>query len=238
MSDKLIWVLAVCGGLIALGGVVGLTDRKNFSPKWLVVATLLFFLNDVALTRGYGLLPDVLGGDWNWTGKVLALLVTLAVASHPAFGWERSGLTMKHKPGSLRAAVLVSVLVILVYVGFAVAFDNDPPTTETFAYQLTMPGLEEEPFYRGVLLLALYEAFRGRLRALGIDWGWGALFSSALFGLTHALGYQDGSFQFDALYFALTALPSLLVVWIRERTGSLLLPILLHNFGNSIGLFL
>ena len=30
---------------------------------------------------------------------------------------------------------------------------------------------------------------------------------------------------------------ALILVWLRERTGSLLLPILLHNFGNSIGLF-
>jgi membrane protease YdiL (CAAX protease family) len=35
----------------------------------------------------------------------------------------------------------------------------------------------------------------------------------------------------------MTGVPSLILVWMRERTGSLLLPILLHNFGNSIGLF-
>ena len=33
---------------------------------------------------------------------------------------------------------------------------------------------------------------------------------------------------------ALTALPALIAVWLRLRTGSLLLPVLLHNFGNSI----
>ena len=37
---------------------------------------------------------------------------------------------------------------------------------------------------------------------------------------------------------ALTAIPSLLAVWLRLRTGSLLLPILLHNFGNAISLML
>jgi membrane protease YdiL (CAAX protease family) len=35
---------------------------------------------------------------------------------------------------------------------------------------------------------------------------------------------------------ALTALPSFVGVWLRLRTGSLLLPILIHNFGNSISL--
>jgi membrane protease YdiL (CAAX protease family) len=37
--------------------------------------------------------------------------------------------------------------------------------------------------------------------------------------------------------FILTGVPALILVWMRERTGSLLLPILLHNFGNSIGYF-
>ena len=36
---------------------------------------------------------------------------------------------------------------------------------------------------------------------------------------------------------ALTALPSFIAVWLRLRTGSVLLPILLHNFGNSVSLF-
>jgi len=35
----------------------------------------------------------------------------------------------------------------------------------------------------------------------------------------------------------LTAVPALIAVWMRLRTGSLLLPVLLHNFGNSFSLF-
>lgn len=35
---------------------------------------------------------------------------------------------------------------------------------------------------------------------------------------------------------ALTALPAFIAVWLRLRTGSLLLPILLHNFGNAFSL--
>ena len=100
-----------------------------------------------------------------------------------------------------------------------------------------MPGLEEEPFYRGILLLALDRAFLGRARFLGVDWGWGAVLSCALFGLAHAFGYSHGSFSFDPMTMALTTLPSFIAVWLRLRTGSVLLPVLLHNFGNSISLF-
>lgn len=99
-----------------------------------------------------------------------------------------------------------------------------------------MPGLEEELFYRGILLFALDQAFRGRKRLLGVDWGWGAVLSCMLFGMTHAFGYSDGTFSFDAITMALTAIPSFIAVWVRLRTGSLLLPVLLHNLGNTLSL--
>jgi hypothetical protein len=101
-----------------------------------------------------------------------------------------------------------------------------------------MPGLEEELFYRGILLFALDQAFRGRKRLLGVDWGWGAVLSSMLFGLTHAFGYSDGAFSFDPVTMALTAIPSFIAVWLRLRTGSLLLPVLLHNLGSSFSFLL
>lgn len=120
----------------------------------------------------------------------------------------------------------------------AYLFPGDAASPETIAFQLTMPGLEEEPFYRGVLLLALDRAFSARVRLLGVEWGWGAVLSCALFGLAHAFGFSHGHFSFDAMTMALTALPSFIAVWLRLRTGSLLLPVLLHNFGNSISLVL
>ncbi|MCL6546041.1 MAG: CPBP family intramembrane metalloprotease [Bryobacteraceae bacterium] len=123
-------------------------------------------------------------------------------------------------------------------VGLALAFPNEQATTETIAFQLTMPGLEEEAFYRGLLLLALDRAFTGSARLLGVDWSWGAALSCVLFGLAHAFGISKGEVSFEPLSFALTAGPSLIAVWVRLRTGSILLPVLMHNFGNAVSLFL
>lgn len=223
--------------LLAAGGVLGLADRKHFNPRWLLVAALLVAVNDALLTNAYGLLPNVIGGEWNWQGKILALAATLAIASLPAFGWRSVGLTIRQNAGSLISAIPVALLYCAFFLALDLAFGGSPGTPEETAFQLTMPGLEEEPFYRGILLFALDRAFTGRVRFLGVDWGWGAVLSCAVFGLAHAFGYSDGAFSFDPMYMALTAIPSLLAVWLRLRTGSLLLPILLHNFGNSIGLF-
>lgn len=219
--------------LLFLGAALGFADRRNFSVRWLAIAALLVVINDVLLTRCYGMLPDLIGGAWNWQGKLMALAVTIAIAALPAFGFRRVGLTLSHEPGSLRAAVPVAAAYCVFFVVIAILFPADRASTEDIAFQLTMPGLEEELFYRGILLFALDQAFRGRKRLLGVDWGWGAVLSCILFGMTHAFGYSDGSFSFDPITMALTGIPSFIAVWLRLRTGSLLLPILLHNFGNS-----
>ena len=235
--NGIIGILGVTAVLLLAGGALGLLDRRRFSFPWLLAAIALVVVNDVMLTRGYGLLPNLFPqGDWNWQGKILALAATLIVASLPVFGWRRSGLTLVQAAGSLRAAVPVVLLYVAFFTGIAWLFPSQPATAETIAFQLTMPGLEEEAFYRGVLLFALDRAFLARKRFLGVEWGWGAPLSCVAFGLAHAFGFSGGEFAFDPLTMALTAVPSLIGVWLVLRTRSILLPVVLHNFGNAITL--
>jgi membrane protease YdiL (CAAX protease family) len=235
-------LIGLCGTLLLLllvGGLLGMLDRQRFAPRWLLLAALLVAVNDIMLTRAYGLVPRLIpDAELNWQGKLLALALTLAIAALPAFGWRRVGLTLAQEPGSLRSALPVAILYCAFFTALAVAFPDGPASREDIAFQLTMPGLEEEPFYRGILLFALYQAFAGRCRFLGVDWSWGALLSCLLFGMTHAFGYSDGQFSLDPMVMALTAIPSFIAVWMRLRTGSLLLPIAVHNFGNLISLLI
>lgn len=235
--DGLLSIALGLAMLLAAGGVVRvLGGRRSVSPRWLLAAAGLVLLNDLLLTRVYGRLPDFIPGDWNWEGKSLALLVTLAIAALPAIGWTRSGLTLRQD--ELRAPLIVSGLYCLLFVGLALTFPNEPSTAETWAFQLTLPGLEEEAFYRGLLLFVLDRAFAGRARFLGVDWGWGAVLSCALFGLAHAFSVMHGNASFEPMIFVLTAGPSFVGVWVRLRTGSILLPVVMHNVGNAASLFL
>lgn len=224
--------------LLSSGVVLGLADRRNFSAPWLVIAAALVAINDALLALGYGWLPDVVGGTWNWQGKLMALAATITVAALPTFGWRQVGLTLSHTAGSPKAAAPVATAYCAFFVIIALLFPAEPASAEDVAFQLIMPGLEEELFYRGILLFALDQAFRGRKRLLGVDWGWGAVLSCMLFGMTHAFGYSEGTISFDSVTMALTAIPSFIAVWLRLRTGSVLLPIVLHNFGNTLSLII
>jgi hypothetical protein len=89
--NGLIGIVATLVLLLLAGFAIGRLDRRNFSPTWLLVAALLVLVNDALLTRFYGTLPNLLPGERNWQGKLLALAATLAIAALPAFGWRRVG---------------------------------------------------------------------------------------------------------------------------------------------------
>jgi membrane protease YdiL (CAAX protease family) len=48
------------------------------------------------------------------------------------------------------------------------------------------------------------------------------------------LFYGNDGVSFDAAAFAMTAGPALLLLWMRERTGSLVVPVFAHNVVNGV----
>jgi membrane protease YdiL (CAAX protease family) len=240
MPSALMSIAAPMAIVILLGLAIGLVQRDSFRPVWLLAAAGMILFHDFALTRFWGQFPTpgfLAGTDWNWTGKVLAILATLLIASLPQVGWRRSGITLRQEAG-WRAAWIAGAVISVIVLGLAAYFPGERGDAETLAFQWTMPGLEEEIFYRGVLLLAFNEALRARARILGAQMGWGALLTALLFGLEHALSWRDGAYAFEAMSFMGPAIGGLLLVWFRERSGSVVLPIFLHNLGNAALLML
>lgn len=219
--------------VVVLGLALAILSPRDFRWRWLLAAAALIVLHDAMLLRFYGLVPDLVAGSrWNWTGKWLATGAMLLVAALPALGWRRSGITLRQANGSSVAWAVVLVLSLALFAaGFH--FRDGAADTDTIAFQWTMPGIEEELFYRGVLLLALNEAFRARWRVLGARIGWGGVLSTVAFGLIHAMSYRNGDVSFDAATFVMTGGPAVLLLWLRERTGSLLAPMVAHNVVNG-----
>ncbi len=229
-------VLATLGlqfGVLVAGAVVWLViARRGFHVGWFATALATYIVYDAFLSRFYRNVPNFIGEDWNWTGKLMAIAIVLAIASLPAFGWRRVGLTWRQNRGSWSAWLLLAVLTGVIFY-FAYTTGDGRSDWETIAFQWTMPGFDEELYYRGVLLLALNEAFAGRVNILGAPIGFGGLLTAALFGAIHTLAWRDGSISFDWMVFAMTGGPSLLLLWMREKTGSLLAPVIGHNVANG-----
>ncbi|MEM8771498.1 MAG: CPBP family glutamic-type intramembrane protease [Pseudomonadota bacterium] len=227
--------LGLQAGVIVILGLIGAAlFRRSFRLRWFAVAIVLFLFYDFLLTRGFFALPNFpADAGWNWLGKAMAVIGSLMIAFLPAFGRRRVGLTRDQGNNPWLAYGLTAALAVLVLYLSMIGGDGRSDW-ETIAFQWTMPGLDEEIFYRGVFLLAMNEAFVRKINILGAPIGYGGLLTSVLFGLVHSLELSAGQAQFNLDAFLWTGAPSLLLLWLRERTGSLVLPILAHNMSNGL----
>lgn len=233
--DAVLRALIEAGALLGFGLVGALLFRKRFQPVWLISAVAVHFLYLFLVTRGFAMAPIwPEGAQWNWSGKAASIAGMLLVAALPFAGWRKAGLTFRQAPGAWLAWAVLAVVVGVAFYFAYTSGDGKPSPAETIAFQWTMPSLDEEIYYRGVMLLFLDRAFAPASRLIGAPLGWGALVSSLMFGLTHGLGVSDGGVSFDAFYFGWTFLLGAFFVWLRARTGSILAPLAGHSFGNGL----
>jgi len=127
--------------------------------------------------------------------------------------------------------VLIGIPVLLL-MGAHFGIDGQLPT---FAYEATMPGLGEEFVYRGVFLMLLNDAFGRPWKFAGIQFGWGFIIVTAMFGLLHGIdarGPGDMHIYWSGMIFPVIV--GAVLAWLRERTGSVWPGVLFHNFVNVL----
>lgn len=233
MTDALIENGLETMPLLALVLVLAGRNRAAFRPAWLFAALFLILVHDTLITRLLWQIPwTAREGEWNWIGKLLGLAGTLLLMATPLFGFRRSGLTLRQRNGSWPAWLLMALL-CLYFLAQSVLWEK-PSDPNSIAFLWMVPGPEEELFYRGLLLLALDQAFTARRPILGADMGWAALLTSVQFGAVHGLSYAKGAVGFDPSYFLHTFALGLAWVWMREKTGSLLAPVLSHSIADGL----
>jgi membrane protease YdiL (CAAX protease family) len=98
-------------------------------------------------------------------------------------------------------------------------------------------GFGEEILYRGYMQSRLNEVFGKPYRFYGVAFGWGALITALLFGLTHVgvlrwiLGLSN---EVTLAWGFWTIFSGLVFGLIREKSGSILAPALLHGLPQAI----
>lgn len=234
--NHLVTVGLQTGPMVAVAVVIMLSSAsREVSLPWLGIALGLVLLEDFLLTGAWMLVPQPESwGQWNWTGKALALAGTICIATLPAFGLARCGFTWRQKPGSWLAWAVVATVCVGLLAVAVLNGDGRPDPADTIAFQWTMPGLEEEAFYRGTLLFALDRAFLARRDLYGARVGPAMLLGAILFGSVHGISRHAGTIEILPLIFASHFAAGLLLVWVRTRTGSLLAAVVGHNVGNGV----
>ena len=174
------------------------------------------------------------GLDYNWLGKALGVIASLTmIALVPYLNRRDVGLTWRQRPGSVRPALIV--IAGLFALGCAIGFypENGTDTVVSHvAFQATLPGIDEELFFRGVLLALFLRGFGDRWNVGGAALGPAAAMITFLFGAGHGFSYADGGFHFNLVVFFIPGFIGFLLLWIRQRTGSILLGVFAHNLFN------
>jgi hypothetical protein len=221
-------------------------QRAKLDVPSLAATVLAFGVYVAALFGGQALPLHALFGPfhWNWAGKVLAILSTLAMVAvlirvDPRHTLAGLGLTRAQAPGSLGPSLAAIALLTLLSLVVALLEPGHDFSLERLAYQTFMPSIDEELFLRGLLLGLLSVGLGGRsVSVLGAPISLACVVLTCVFALPHGLSIQaDGGLDVSLIALAFTFIAGGVMVWLRQRTGSVLLPMLAHTLGNLAASF-
>lgn len=218
--------------------LAGIFLKPNHPSKRLWIICLIGFLgSNILLTLPfYYPVFKFIGKAWNWSGKIYATMGSSLVYFIFKKDFKQTNfITLDQHPNSVPANLLLMLFILLAnavsawLVGSKQAFN-----TEALAYQLTMPGIEEELLFRGVLLSLLSTMYPKPIGSKRWTVGYPSIWLTAiLFGLVHGLQLtNDWSLAMNWTYFGGTFLPGWLFGWMALRSRSILLPTLTHNLAN------
>jgi uncharacterized protein len=210
--------------------------RLNTRALWLVPC--LWLINAGTVLGGRALQFHYFQGfglRWNWLGKFLAIGVTLLCCRLlPDFDRKRAGMTWRQAPGSFWPTLTV---ILVGCVGAACvqrALETPDTRPETFLYQLFMPTLDEELFYRGLLTFYLARALGDSLNPKAWMPDLSVWIIALQFSFAHAFGFDHTRPVFSFTTFLGVLFYGSLLGWARQRTGSLALPMVTHTLANTL----
>lgn len=183
-------------------------------------------------------LPPPVSLHWNWAGKLCAIVTGLVILFFtPSLHRSEVGLTWRIRSGSLGPAAIVLIAMCALSWGDA-ALSSIPPdlSRERLLFQAIMPGLDEELFFRGLVLVFFVRAFGAGPMLAGARFGLAEGAISLLFGALHGLHVSRGGVVIDWHTILITGALGAGLMWLRQRTASLLVPVIAHNvlnFGES-----
>ena len=206
--------------------------KERTKKNYLRVASIVvcYFIYYFALTVQYQFdCLNIIGGNWNWDGKIYGTVCGLVMyfIFRRQFS-DNDFFTLKQNKDGLKSALTVAGVLVAFFILSGVVAEKEF-NLETLFFQISMPGIDEEIMYRGVLLGLMCSA----LRSGGAAWRNPAIIiNGILFGLAHSLMYQDGKLVFNVGPFISIGMVGYAFGYIAFKTRSILIPMLTHNICN------
>lgn len=213
-----------------------LKNKAKRQIQRLLLFVFIFVVYQVALA-----LPSIhasfnfIESSWNWEGKGYGISWgIMAYVLFRNYFKENDFFTLKQNKANVKPTLLAAIGVVLLSTTAWFVLDKIAFNAEALAFQLSLPGLDEEMMFRGILLGLLASSLKEKIPYLGNP---SIILVAILFGFTHAITLNKVyAVNFDTLYFVQTCFQGYVWGWITLKSRSILLPILSHNCSNFIGL--
>lgn len=177
---------------------------------------------------------DFIKSSWNWDGKIYGILCCVfCYFAFRKYFCENNFFTLKQNKENLKLSTIGAIAIVVLSTIIWYLLGKTPFDLETLAFQISIPGIDEEIMFRGILLGLLATSIKDKFSIFGNP---SILLTSILFGLMHALTFSKNyDIDFESIYFLQTSFAGYVWGWITIKSRSVLLAILSHNFSNFLG---
>ena len=186
-----------------------------------ITATCIVPVVLASIPFGLGIDYRSWNGAWILAGVQIALLVVL--------GWA-----LKKHPSMDQFGVFALGWITLVSSATALSIGK---ALAEFATYGVFVAFGEEIIFRGYVQSRLNESFGRPYRFFGVEFGWGVVIAAVLFGLTHVgltTSLLTGQMKLHWAWGFWTFFGGLVFGLVREKSGSILAPALLHGLPQAI----
>lgn len=234
-------VLGIMTEFIAISPLIIISlNRSDSKWKYLLLFTFyyLFYMCMLAFPNWFPELRIIESTSWNWSGKIYAIIGSLLFYyKFRKVFVNYDYITFKQNKNALKPKFFAISIIFLLTIGLSFfSINNSETRLEQLLFQFTMPGIDEELAFRGIMLGLLSNSLKPKIYFRSINLGNPALLiTSILFGLGHSFEI-DNNWTFHQNWFEFVNMFAigLLLGWMAIKSGSILIPMISHNLINTL----
>jgi len=217
--------------VIAIPLVFLAVTRRNHTAYGISFRNLKYHLNVVATGFIPVLVLSVLLALLNWERWGEALFVS-AIEVVLLFVVARM---LRSKPTAGNPGIANTLFLFMPIISMPLLMTKIGKVVLDFVYFYVFICPGEEILFRGYIQSRLNEVFGRSYHFFGVNWGWGLVITSLLFGFWHVLAPFNpilGKFDLMWSHGFWTFFLGLILGFIREKSGSVVAPAILHGVVN------